>query len=646
MTWRAFIIGLLAVIGVALVDPFVSFNKNYGWNTQGHLPIAAVFLLVVVTVGLNFLIRLIRRRSALKRPELMLIWCMLLVGCVFPSNLMRFWPPVLVAPAYLAPRADVAWTETAMEYAPDGLLLTKNSRSPAVQQFYEGWPRGEGRIPWMRWVKPMSRWAVFMAFFFGATFLMCAMLRRQWVDRERLQFPLARVPLDFTEGSGEGGWLPNLFSNRAFIIGLTVAVVFRLLRSLPLFVGADAPWRMVIPLADVFQNTPLQQLQFVNLSPNWIAMGLAYLVPADVSLSVWFFYLVGRFELLTAAWMGSPLQYGGSGSELMRWHRFGAYVAFTVGAVYMARRHLWSVVKKACGVGRTAEDADEPVAYPVAFWGFVACLIGAVLWFFYYGMSLRAAVPFLMLLMITQFVHARVVAQSGLYRTGPLPAGPTMLHSLGLGRLFGYKGVVLANMQYTVMIGGNNSMLGPAAIHAFRISEVFGRRKRWLLPALAVAVVASITAASYTCIRQGYVSRALTYSNVWSVINNPSNAFQSAHMIIKYPGQTAPLRAFPLGLGAVITAVVMFMRARFYWWPVHPIGLLAFAGYGVDRMWFAFLLGWLVKATLLKFGSGRLLRFGRFFFIGFIIGEFFLLGAWSLVSFLTGGALPGLGGWV
>ena len=76
MTWRAFIIGLLAVIGVALVDPFVSFNKNYGWNTQGHLPIAAVFLLVVVTVGLNFLIRLIRRRSALKRPELMLIWCM------------------------------------------------------------------------------------------------------------------------------------------------------------------------------------------------------------------------------------------------------------------------------------------------------------------------------------------------------------------------------------------------------------------------------------------------------------------------------------------------------------------------------------------------------------------------------------------
>ncbi len=646
MTWRAFIIGLLAVIGVALVDPYASFNKDYGWNTQGHLPIAAVFLLVVITLALNLLIRLIRRGWTLKRAELMLIWCMLLVGCVFPSNLMRFWPPVLVAPAYLAPRPDIAWTQTAMDYAPDDLLLTKDPHSPAVKHFYEGWPRGEGRIPWKQWFRPMSRWAVLMVFFFGATFLMCAMLRGQWVDRERLQFPLARVPLDFTEGSGEEGWLPALFSNRAFLLGLAVAGGFRFLRSLPLLFGAESPWQMVIPLQDVFQDTPLEQLQFVNLSPNWIAMGLAYLVPADVSLSVWVFYLLGRFELLVAAWMGSPLQYGGSGSELMRWHRFGAYVAFTVGAVYMARRHLADIVRKACGFGGDVDDAAEPVGYPVAFWGFVACLVGALIWFVHYGMRLWAAMPFLMLLMITQLVHARVVAQSGIYRTGPLVAGPTLLHALGLGRLFGSRGAVLANMQYTVMIGGNNSMLGPAAIHAFRIGDVFERGRRWLLPALAVAVVASITAASWTCIRQAYVCKALTYSNAWSVVSNPSNAFQAGHMLIQYPDQTAQLRAFPLGLGAAITGVVMFLRARFYWWPVHPIGLLAFAGYGVDRMWFAFMLGWLVKVGLLKFGSGRLLRRGRFFFVGFIIGEFFLLGAWSLVSFLTGGGLPGLGVWV
>jgi len=647
MTWRAFIIGLVAVVAVALLDPYTSFNRNFGWNTQGHLPVAAVLLLVVIGVGMNGAIKLVRRRAALRQPELLLIWCMLIVGCVVPSNLMRFWFPVMAAPPYLARRPDIGWRDTALKEAPAGLLLTKDPASLAAERYFEGWPAGEGRVPWRLWLVPMGHWAVLMAFFFLATFFLCAMLRRQWVDRERLQFPLARVPMEFTEGSGGRDLLPALFSNGAFLMGLGGAALVWLLRAAPALAGADRIWHMRVPFQDVLQDTPLAQLYLVNFNFNWVALGLAYLVPGDVSMSVWFFFLFGRLELLTSSWLGSPLHYGGSSSPLMRWQRPGAYVAFTIGSLYLARHHLWDVLRRAFFRRSGAEDSAEPVAYSLAFWGFVVCSLGAVGWLVYYGVGPTLAVLVFLLLMCTQFVHARVVAQSGLYRTAPLDRAPALLDSLTMGRLFTPRAAIVTNMQYTSMIGGNNSMLGPAAIHAFRISEVFGRRRRrLLLPILIVALTAAMAASSWTCLHQAYSGAALNYSNRWAVVSNPRNSFDMAHLMIRQPGQALNPQWLPFGLGMVLTGFVMFMRARFFWWPVHAIGLLALSDYGMDRMWFSFLLGWLVKAAILKFGTGRMLRQARFFFIGFIIGECSFYGAWSLASFLTAGKVPGAGGWI
>ncbi len=645
MTWRAFILGLVCVIGVALLDPYMSFNKGYGWNTQTHFPTAAGFLLVVLTVGINSLLRLVKRRYALRSPELMLVWCMLIVGCVVPSNLMRFWFPVLATPAYLAGRPDIAWQDTALKAAPPGLLLTKNPASVAARRFLEGWPGGEARVPWHEWAAPVAHWAILIGLFSLAAFFLCAIMRRQWVDRERLQFPLARVPLEFTEGSGRSGWLTDVFRNRAFRLGMVAAGALFVLQVLPLAFGADATWNVRVPLRDMFQQTPLAQLYLENFDINWLAIGLAYFVPADVSLSIWGFYLLGRVELQSAAWMGSPIYYGGTYSQLIRWQRAGAYAVFTVGALFMARRHLADVVRAALRRRSGVDDSAEPVSFRLSFWGLLACCVGVVVWFGWYGMGTAGAVLLLALVLITQFVHARVVAQSGIYRTAPLANGPGLLNALGLGHLFSPTGAVVAQMQYTIMIGGNNSMLGPAAIHAFRISEVFGRARRWLFPALVVAFGAAVLASSWTCLHQAYAGGAVNYANVWAAVDNPRSAFNLADQMIRRPEQSV-VHWGPFVLGIALTGAVMAMRARFYWWPIHPVGLLAFAEYGLDRMWFSFLLGWLVKVAFVKFGSGRLLRQGRFFFIGFIVSQVFLTGAWSLVRLLTGGAVPAAGFWI
>ena len=85
----------------------------------------------------------------------------------------------------------------------------------------------------------------------------------------------------------------------------------------------------------------------------------------------------------------------------------------------------------------------------------------------------------------------------------------------------------------------------------------------------------------------------------------------------------------------------MVMRTRFYWWPLHPIGLLANSTWWAQSLWFPFLLGWLTKVGIMKLAGGRMLRSARRFFIAFIIVEAFVGGVSALVRAITAGAVPG-----
>ncbi|MCK4376513.1 MAG: hypothetical protein KAX19_14350, partial [Candidatus Brocadiae bacterium] len=366
MTWRAFIIGILFVAGIALLEPYVSHGKGWGGFSSTSFPGGAVLVLVVLAVGLNVLLRLIRRGWELTQAELMLVWCMLIVGATFPGDgIARFWYSFIAAGPYLARRADLAWEdEGALTYAPQGLVLSNNPRSFAAKQYYEG---AEGRVPWRYWLRPLAHWAVFFVLLYLAVFFLTAILRRQWVESERLMFPLARVPLEFTEGSARGGLLPKLFAEKGFLIGLIAASAFRLFRAAPLFFGAESTIPLTLPMRDIFLGTPLEPMSFDNINLWPSAVGFAFLVPADVSLSIWFFYFFARFELQAAYWAGWG-HYGGTYGNLMRWQQAGAYIACTVGMLWMARRHLLAVLRKAVGLARL-DDSEEPIGYRLAFWG-------------------------------------------------------------------------------------------------------------------------------------------------------------------------------------------------------------------------------------------------------------------------------------
>ena len=87
-------------------------------------------------------------------------------------------------------------------------------------------------------------------------------------------------------------------------------------------------------------------------------------------------------------------------------------------------------------------------------------------------------------------------------------------------------------------------------------------------------------------------------------------------------------------VGVAVVLLLGFLRTRFTWWPLHPIGYAVGSTDTMTWIWFPVLLGWLFKTLILRYGGVKVYRQALPFFIGLVLGR--------LRDFLPVGAvLPG-----
>ncbi len=84
------------------------------------------------------------------------------------------------------------------------------------------------------------------------------------------------------------------------------------------------------------------------------------------------------------------------------------------------------------------------------------------------------------------------------------------------------------------------------------------------------------------------------------------------------------------------------MRTRFWWWPFHPLGYALGCAWPATVYWSSFLLGWLIKSQIQKYGGGITYRRFRPFFLGLILGEFVMAIIWATLSFFFGLISPSI----
>jgi hypothetical protein len=86
--------------------------------------------------------------------------------------------------------------------------------------------------------------------------------------------------------------------------------------------------------------------------------------------------------------------------------------------------------------------------------------------------------------------------------------------------------------------------------------------------------------------------------------------------------------------GAGITGFLSVMNLRIAAWPLHPVGFLLASTWGIRRIWFSILLGWLAKSLIIRYGGSGLFAACRPLFLGMIFGEASAIAFWLSVSMI------------
>ena len=161
-----------------------------------NISVPIAFFVFALFAGLvNPLLGLIHQRLMLRRAEMGIVFIMAMMAATVPTEgyVEHMVPKIASVFYYATPEND--WVDLIHPYM-KGWIAPLDGE--AVQHFFEGSPAGVS-IPWGAWIQPLCYWALF---FLTLCFVMvCTMviLRRQWIDHERLVYPLVKLPLEMIE---------------------------------------------------------------------------------------------------------------------------------------------------------------------------------------------------------------------------------------------------------------------------------------------------------------------------------------------------------------------------------------------------------------------------------------------------------------
>jgi hypothetical protein len=493
------------------------------------------------------------------------------------------------------------------------------------------------------WAVPILVWTGFILLMLFCFLCLNTMLRRQWVEHERLTFPLVALPLELTRAGASRA----LLAHRGFWLAFVLACLFRsasgLHRVVPSFPDlAEFTFKgQQIDLAPYFTERPWNAIGFFRISFHPLIIGITYFLPLDVSFSAWFFYLVVKAEDIGAAALGYRDPGASASSALVPYtgeQGAGAFLAVALFAFWGARRHLRDVFRKALGRAPHVSDSDEPLSYRTAVIGFLLSFAGLVLFVSRGGMAWPHAALFFALYLLMVTACTRFRAEAGpMLGYGPDFNPHRMMLLLPGSRAWDVR--ELTPFSYLQWFDSDYRTVGmPPQMEALKMVDAAGepgrgaarRLGRWMMVAAALAAVSAFVAV--LAIYYHYGALTPRGDNGWRSYNGRF-PFVTLKSWLDSPTPPDPDRLRWMGLGFAVASLLIRARTFFLWWPFHPAGFaLAQAGAAMQWVWFPTLIGWAVKALLLRYGGMTLFRRGIPFFMGFLLGDIVIACIWSIIG--------------
>jgi hypothetical protein len=460
-------------------------------------------------------------------------------------------------------------------------------------------------------------------------------IRRQWMDRERLTFPIVYVPLELTKGGGS----LELFQNRLMWIGFTIPCVLETFASLN-YLFPSVPYVPLKPeprlnMGQYLTDPPWNAVGYLTLAFYPLVIGIAYFLSLEVSFSCWFFYLFTKVQNVSAVMFG--FRDPGASAAARRFPYLpeqgaGAFIGITLFAAFAARRYLLEILRKAfTGQGRIDDD-NEPLPYRLAVFGFLAGVALLCAFMAAAGLTWYHALVFFALYFVFVITFTRIRAEAGV-AWGFGPNQPAHRLMLDTGGSYGWSVKDLSVFSYLIWMDLDYRCVAmPHQLEGFKISESARMNNRHLAAAIMLATVIGAFASFWALLTIYYEYGAGTAKvNGWRT-SMGSRAFNDIRRWLDNPLQLNEASLQAVFAGISVTGVLMWLRQQFTWWPLHPIGYAIAGTFTMDWLWFPTLLGWLLKALTIRYGGMKLYRTLIPFFIGLILGDYVIGGLWSLVG--------------
>ncbi len=627
-TFRAFFLGSVFAAALSAGAPYGNMVLRGSYLSQDFSTPGALFLFFVLAGVLNVLYKCLVPKGGLARAELLLIYCMMLIASAITTcGLSEYLLPIMGSWLYFA-TPENKWDDLFHPYIRDFLVPTDPL---AIKHFYEGLPTGNS-IPWAAWALPIFAWSLLVVAVYFAMICVAVILRRQWIEREKLIYPLAQLPLDMVRDSDESV-LPPFFKSPAMWVGF-------ILPCLISSINAGHNYFHVLPQIqlttgiDLFRNSV--HLPVVLSFP---VLGFAYLINLDIAFSLWFFNVAVNMQRGLYGVLGIP-----TGEALdtfsvspagIAHQEMGALIVLVVFTLWVGRGHFKDVFRKALFNAADVKDDDEILSYRVAVWGAFSSLVFAGAWLWLSGMPPLVALIFLLSAFAVFVAMTRIVAESGVPEART-PMMPQSFVTTGIGTsAIGETGITALGFTFTWATELRIVVMTSAA-HALKLLDGQQGRHRPFFWALMLAVLVSMASSLFAILYLSYQYGGINL-NRWFFGGGARAPFES-FVARNLSNPTGPSWQgwFSTGIGASVMSALMLARHYLVWWPLHPIGFPIAGLWLMSHSWFSIFLAWLCKAVALKYWGPRGFQAARPFFLGAILGQFTSAGVWLLIDAFTG----------
>lgn len=626
--YRAISIGALLVpINVLLLLYMEIGTRNtLGWGAGPYPSTISLFgntiLFLVALTAVNALILRCAPRLALHRSELLITYVMLVISTAIVSiDFLDVLVPMMTHTArYATPENH--WAQIVLPYI-SPLVSVQNPE--AVKSWYEG----NSSLTWAHahaWAIPVAVWSGVIFVMLGVMFCINTLVRQQWMQNEKLLFPIIELPMQITEPGHQ------LFRSKLMWIGFGIAFGISVLNGLALsFPNVPSIPVKMQDISILMTQRPWNAIGWTPVSFYPYAIGLGFLLPLDMLFSCWFFFLMWRVIRVLGALYGVE----DPNFPYMNQQALGGYYLVATFALWSARPHLHKLMRVIFNNEHDPGEAEGPMRYRTAFFGMVLGTMALVWFFAFLGIRWWVAAIVVGIYFFLALAVAKMHAEFGppahdLHNMGPEVVITGILGTRGMpaSELAGLSWFWWFNRAY-------RSLPIAYQLDGMKLGQRTNTHQRHMMIAMALASVIAVISGFWIYINFGY-QRGVSAGMAGHVQYFGVEAFGRLERWISTPTKPDVPGNISIAVGMGITYFLYMMKLRVWWWPLHPLGFAISTSYSIGTLWLPLMIAWLAKSLIFKFGGLKSYKIAMNFFLGLILGDFIMGCLWPILGCIFG----------